>query len=160
MLNPLTNSQDIQTQQGKCNAHQQLRVLIADDSTLIRDRLSARLAGYTGIKVVGQAQDASETMESIRRLQPDAIILDWRMPGGGGLRVLQEIQREALQAAVIVFTNNADEQYRHKATAAGAHYVLDKYSEFGSIKEVLLTILSGLTAATEGACGCGCQTNL
>lgn len=118
-----------------------VRVLIADDSALIRKRLDAMLLPHSHIEVVGLAEDAVTAMEHIHRLLPHAIILDWHMPGGGGLQVLKELQSESCKPLVIVLTNYADEAYRTRAMAAGAHYFLDKSTEFSQVQDLLMTLM-------------------
>ena len=62
-----------------------MKVLIADDSVVIRDRLVAVLSALADIDVVGAVHDAQEVVEAFDRLRPDAVVLDIRMPKGGGL---------------------------------------------------------------------------
>ena len=67
-----------------------MRVLIADDSEVIVQRLMALLAHVRGVEIVDQVGTVEETREAVRRLRPDAVILDMQMPGGSGIDVLEE----------------------------------------------------------------------
>ena len=61
-----------------------MKVLIADDSELMRKRLITLISGLEGIDVIEEAEDCGETIKIIRELNPDVVILDIRMPGGSG----------------------------------------------------------------------------
>ena len=64
-----------------------MKVFIADDSPILRERLDAMLSELPGIKIVGQAGNVADAIETIRALHPDVVILDIRMPGGSGIGV-------------------------------------------------------------------------
>ena len=117
-----------------------MRILIADDAPLIRERLVALLAAQPGVVVVGEARDAPETLAALRRWSPDVLILDWRMPGGGGLQVLRAMQQARLSTMVIVLTNHVGDQYRTKALALGAHCLLDKVSDLPELRRLMLAL--------------------
>jgi DNA-binding NarL/FixJ family response regulator len=114
-----------------------LKVVVADDSELMRERLVAMISELETVELVGQASDANEALEIIQRLQPDVAILDIRMPGGGGIRVLETIKQEATPPVVIMLTAFPYPQYRRKCLQAGADYFTDKSTEFHSVGEVL-----------------------
>jgi DNA-binding NarL/FixJ family response regulator len=114
-----------------------MKVFIADDSALLRERLVALICDLEGMEVVGQAGDAAEALEAIRRLKPDVAVLDIRMPGGNGIQVLEAVKRQPAPPLVIMLTGFAYPQYRRKCLAAGADYFLDKTTEFERVAEVL-----------------------
>src|SRR6185436_13444857 len=99
-----------------------VEVVIADDSSAVRERLVSMLAELKGVEVVGQAQNVEEAIASIRALHPKAVILDIRMPGGSGINVLQNIKREQPAPVVIILTNYPYLQYRKKCLEAGADF--------------------------------------
>ena len=114
-----------------------MRVLIADDSEVIVQRLMALLAHVRGVEVVDQVGTVEETREAVRRLRPDAVILDMQMPGGSGIDVLESMKKDQLISTVIVLTNHPYEPYRKKCLQVGAKFFLDKSSEFEKVGEVL-----------------------
>jgi DNA-binding NarL/FixJ family response regulator len=114
-----------------------MKVFIADDSQSIRSRLVEMLCELEEIEVIGEAQDVPEAIDSIRRLKPDVVILDIRMPGGSGLDVMKCINEARLQTAVIVLTNYPFPQYRKKFENNGAKFFFDKAAEFEKIIDVL-----------------------
>jgi DNA-binding NarL/FixJ family response regulator len=114
-----------------------LKVVIADDSALVRERLVVMVSDLEGVEVVGQATDAPEAMEIIQRLKPDVVILDIRMPGGNGFQVLETIKETGGAPVVIMLTAFPYPQYRDKCLAAGADYFLDKATEFVRVIPVI-----------------------
>ena len=114
-----------------------MRVLIADDSEVVCQRLTALLSELPGVEVVGRARDSSEAISSIQELQPDAVILDIRMPGGSGIDVLRTIKKNDFAPRVIVLTNYPYPQYRKACMDAGAEFFLDKSTEFEKVTELI-----------------------
>jgi DNA-binding NarL/FixJ family response regulator len=113
-------------------------VVIADDSALVRQRLVATLPELVrGLEVVGEASDVPGAIESARRLQPDALILDARMPGGSGLDVLRELKRSASAPLVMVFTSFPSAEDRHAYLAAGADFFFSKAKDIPELLAVL-----------------------
>jgi len=114
-----------------------MRVFIADDSALVRERLISMLSELKEIEIVGQAQDPIEATNSILKLKPDLVILDIRMPGGSGIDVLKRIKKNKSAPVVIILTNYLYPQYRKKCKEIGAEFFFDKSSEFEKVTEVL-----------------------
>jgi DNA-binding NarL/FixJ family response regulator len=121
-----------------------LKVLIADDSVLLRERVAGLISEIEGVELAGQVGDAQEAVEAIRRLGPDVVILDIRMPKGNGMEVLQTIKRGPLPPVVIMFTAFPYPQYRQKCLEAGADYFFDKATEFECIADLLATLQGGM----------------
>ena len=113
------------------------RILIVDDSELVKDRLQELLAEKDGIKVIGTAGDTQQGISEIERLKPDLVILDIAMPGGGGMPVLKHIKATQSDCVVIVLTSYPYPQYRQAYLTAGAEYFFDKTSELGRLIVVL-----------------------
>jgi DNA-binding NarL/FixJ family response regulator len=107
-----------------------LKVFVADDSAFIRERLPDMLSELSGVEVVGQAEDGTGALASIRELNPDVVILDIRMPEMNGIDVLKELQNDKLRPIVMVMTNYPYAQYREKCRALGANYFFDKSKDF------------------------------
>ena len=118
----------------------QLRLLIADDSDVIVERLVAMLADVDGLQVVGRAANVLEASTALRTLKPDVLILDLRMSGGSGIDVLENMRGDPDAPIVIVFTNYSHAQYRRTCLESGARFFMDKSTEF----ERIGPLLSGL----------------
>lgn len=120
-----------------------IRVLIADDSAPVRERLADLLGDVDNVEVVGAAADANETLADIQKLQPDVVILDVQMPAGSGISVLRWAQHETVKPKFIMLTNFPYAQYRKTCLEAGASYFFDKSSEFDKIPQALEQLASG-----------------
>ena len=114
-----------------------MKVLIVDDSEILRDRLMAMLSEIIELENISQAKDVPDAMNSFQKLHPDVVILDIRMPGGSGIEVLQEMKKSSRPPVAIVFTNYPYPQYRRKCMEAGADFFFDKSTEFDKAMEVL-----------------------
>jgi DNA-binding NarL/FixJ family response regulator len=108
-------------------------VFIADDSLIVRERLVTMLDELAEIEIVGQAENVAEAIKTIRKVKPDVVILDIRMPGGSGIDVLRNIKQGEATPMVIILTNYPYLGYRQKCLRAGADFFLDKSTEFEQI---------------------------
>ena len=120
-----------------------MNLLIADDSTVVRERLAQMLTGVAGIEIVGQAWVVSEALESIRALRPEVVILDIEMRGGSGIDVLREVKRTYPSIVAIMFTNHVDPQYKRRCAALGADYFLCKSTDAGLLIEIVEQLARG-----------------
>ena len=113
-----------------------MRVVIADDSSVVRERLTAMLSDVEEVETIGQAQDVGDAIDSFEELKPDAVILDIQMPGGSGIDVLKHIKKEQPDTVVIILTNYPYPQYRKECMDEGADFFFDKSLEFERAVEV------------------------
>jgi DNA-binding NarL/FixJ family response regulator len=120
-----------------------MRVLIADNSALVRERLTYLLADLKGVEIAGQAKDALEARSLAKRLKPDVAILDVAMPKGIGSDVLIDVKKVNPSAKVIVLTNDAYPEIRNKCFDEGADYFFDKSTEFQKVVSVLKDMIPG-----------------
>jgi DNA-binding NarL/FixJ family response regulator len=119
-----------------------MRILIADDSAIVRERLISLLTDVQGIEVVGQAEDALEARNLAERMKPDVAILDLRMPNGSGADVLFDMKKLDPTPKVIMLTNYPHPENRKKCMDRGADYFFDKSTEFQRVVTVLKEMLS------------------
>ncbi|MEJ2286062.1 MAG: response regulator transcription factor [Desulfobacterales bacterium] len=117
-----------------------LTTYIVDDSKMMRERLIESVTDVPGIKILGQSGDPVEALDRIRKLQPDVVILDIRLPGRSGLDVLKDLKEAPAAPIVIMITNFPYRQYRQGSMAAGADYFFSKIDEFEKIRETLSRI--------------------
>lgn len=114
----------------------QLTVFLADDSSLIRERVVALLAA-NGMVVVGQASTPAGSIDGILSARPNVVVLDVQLDGGSGLEVLRAVRAAAPQIAVVVFSNAASPAYRKRYLSDGAAGFLDKSTEFDQLAQAV-----------------------
>lgn len=119
-----------------------MKILIADDSSLIRKKLKTLLSDIPEIEDFIEAENSVETIKLISETIPDIVILDIRLPGGGGIEVLEEINKKNLPVKKIVLTNYTYFQYKKKCLELGADYFFDKSTEFEKVKEVISNLIN------------------
>jgi len=118
-----------------------MKVFIADDSPILRERLKTMLSDFPEVEISGQAKDTPEAIKFIKELKPDIVILDIRMPGGSGIEVLQSIKKDRPDIKVIVFTNYPYPQYRKKCMNLGADFFFAKATESEEVPKVIEQLL-------------------
>ena len=124
------------------SAGRRTRVLIVDDSVVIREHVVSQLNELNGIEIVGQAGSVEEAISALRQFKPDVMTLDMRLPDGSGLDILRLIQREGLSTAVIILTSYPYPQYEVRARAAGAYAFLNKARDFGKLVDQMQALIT------------------
>ena len=104
----------------------ELRVVLADDSELIRQLLQQALSHVDGLRLIGMAVDGAEAMTLAKRCSPDVLILDIGMPYKSGIEVLKEIRRDNMSLVIVMFTAEPSSVIRDACLKAGADHFLDK----------------------------------
>ena len=104
-----------------------IKLFIADDSSVIRERLVSLINVLGRFDVVGVAKTIQESITGVAKLMTDVLILDMAMPGGSGYKVLQAVKLRPSAHLIIVLTNYPD--YRQRSLAEGADYFFDKPAE-------------------------------
>ena len=113
------------------------RILIADDSALVRQLLADRLGEIDDLEIVGEAADGVEAVEETEAARPEIVILDLQMPRMSGLQALRAIRQRAPETHVIVLTNHADPVYRRTCLDEGAAHFLDKSGDLDRLGDVI-----------------------
>lgn len=113
------------------------KLLIIDDSPLVREHIVQMISMIPDIDVVGQAETVSESLAALKKLAPDIIILDLQLPDGNGFEILNVVKKFFPRTKVIVLTNYPFPQHKTRALAEGAEYFFDKSMEFEKVIEVL-----------------------
>jgi two-component system, NarL family, response regulator DesR len=118
-----------------------MRVVIADDSTLMRERLQDVLRSFGQLEVVGTFNNGIDALKALQTLKPDLAILDIKMPGLSGLEVLKETRKVNKTIQFIILTLHGTEYYRQQAIASGANYFFSKVDDFEKIELVINDML-------------------
>jgi two-component system invasion response regulator UvrY len=103
-----------------------MNVLIADDHTVVRQGLKQILAAESDMVVVGEARNASETLELARNLDWDVLILDYSMPGANGLDVLKQIKHSYSRRPVLILSMHPEDAIAISTLRAGAAGYINK----------------------------------
>jgi DNA-binding NarL/FixJ family response regulator len=122
-----------------------IKVLIADDHALARGGLSGMLASDPEFEVVGEAADGAEAVEATRRLRPDVVVMDIRMPRMDGIEATRRIQTQPDSPRVLVLTTFDLDDYVYEALRAGASGFLLKDAPPGQLREAVRTVANGET---------------
>ncbi|NTW34323.1 MAG: response regulator transcription factor [Bacteroidetes bacterium] len=114
-----------------------MKILLADDSDLILERLQEMLSMYEQVDIVGSFTNGVEALEALRILKPDLAIIDLKMPGLSGLEVLNEIRKKDKKLKFIIFTFYTSEYYKTMAIKAGTDYFFSKIDDFEKVSKVV-----------------------
>ncbi len=126
-----------------------MRILIADDSELIRRCVSALLSAEPAWEICGEAPDSAEALRKARALQPNLILLDISMPGIGGLEVARHLRRELPETKIVVMSQHDPRHMRERVIDAGGDACLDK----GLLAIELITTIKKLTFSVHSESG-------
>lgn len=116
------------------------RILIVDDSPLVRQRLHALLLQHSDWEVCGEAADGQSAVELARRLTPDLIVLDFLLPGMNGLEIAQEIGRLIPGIPILMFSMHLSRQLVEAARKAGVRGAVAK-TDVGHVIEGVEALL-------------------
>ena len=103
-----------------------IKVLIADDHTLVRQGIRSLLALTSDIEIVGEAADGRQAIEKVRQLAPDVVLMDLAMPKMGGLEATRRIRKEFPATKVLAVTQYDDSEYVIPVIEAGARGFVTK----------------------------------
>jgi len=123
----------------------QIRLLLADDHGLFREGLRRLLADHPRVTVVGEAADAQEVLRRARRLQPDIVLMDVHMPGGG-IEATRTIRAELPDVQVLILTVSESEEDLMAAVRAGAKGYILKTADFDQLLRSIDTVAAGQPA--------------
>ena len=123
---------------------QRLRILIADDHTIIRRHVRSILEEYPRFNVCGEAQDGAKAIEQAQRLKPDVVVLNVSMPIVNGFDAAREIKAKVPQSAIVILSANADQRFVEEATKVGARaYVAKTKAGEPLIKAIEKAVIGG-----------------
>jgi two-component system response regulator NreC len=114
-----------------------IRVLLAEDHTIVRKGLRSILDAEDSIEVVGEAEDGRAAVEAVEHLRPDVVLMDISMPGLNGLEATRQIKHRAPHIRVLVLTMHTNEKYILQILQAGASGYLVKQA---AVEELISAI--------------------
>lgn len=122
-----------------------IRVVVVDDHPVVRDGVVATLSAAPGLEVVGQAASGPEAVRLTAARDPDVVVIDLRMPGGGGVEAVREMRARGLRAAVLVLTTYDTDSETVAAIEAGAIGYLLKDSSAETLIAAIRSTAAGET---------------
>jgi len=118
-----------------------MKIVIADDSDMLRERIKESLKEVENVDIVGEAKNGIEALKIIQEKNPDFVLLDIRMPEVCGIEVLKKMKETGSKSKVCIFTNYPYSQYKEKCMTEGADYFFDKSNDFQEIKDLIEQLL-------------------
>ena len=120
-----------------------IKILIADDHTIVREGLKQIVSNAPGLFVTGEASNGQETLDLIRKNNFDVILLDICMPEKDGLAILKQLKREKIELPVLVLSMHPEEQYAVRMLKMGAAGYLTKASASDELINAIKKIATG-----------------
>jgi len=120
-----------------------LRVLLADDHTVIREGLRVLLEAHPDIEVVGEVADGDEAVAEAKRLLPEVVVMDISMPRMNGARATEAISRECPGTRVLALTMHEDKGYLRLLVQAGASGYLLKRAASHDLLHAIRAVAAG-----------------
>ncbi len=122
-----------------------IKVLIADDHSLIRKGLEQLLELEGDIEVIGEASNGKEAVEKAIQLNPDVILMDVNMPVQNGVNAIRELKENGCKAKVVVLTIHDDQEYLVEAVKVGADGYIMKDAEVDHLIKAIRDVYRGET---------------
>lgn len=122
-----------------------IKILIADDHSLVREGIKQLLELEEDFQVVGQASNGIETLEKIRELHPDVLLLDINMPVLGGIPTLKRIKEEKLNVKTVILTIHEGREYLMETLELGALGYVLKDSDSASLSKAIKDAYAGIS---------------
>lgn len=120
-----------------------IRVLVVDDHELVRKGITRMLNDEDGIEVLGEASSGEEALELARKLQPNVVIMDVKMPGIGGIEATSKIVKALPDVQVLALSVYEEEPFPSRLLKAGAAGFLSKGAELDEMLRAVRTISAG-----------------
>ena len=120
-----------------------IRVMLADDHTLVRAGIRALLEKLPGVEVVGEAGDGREVLNLVKQHRPDVVLMDISMPGLNGLEAAARMAKEFPAVRVIILSMHHNEEYVWRALKAGVAGYLLKKSATAELETALQQVVRG-----------------
>jgi len=122
-----------------------IRVILADDHTIVRHGLSRSFQQEEDLEVIAQAKDGRSTVELARELSPDVVVMDISMPDLNGIEATRQIARESPQVKVIALSMHSGRKYVTEMFKAGASGYLLKNCDFEELADAVRIVAGGKT---------------
>jgi DNA-binding NarL/FixJ family response regulator len=120
-----------------------IRVVIADDHTIVREGLRQLLQASVDFDIVSEARNGHEVIQRVRELDFDVLLLDMSMPGKSGMELIKQVKSERPRLRILVLSMHQEHQYAVRAIKAGASGYLTKESASSQLAAAIRKVASG-----------------
>ena len=120
-----------------------IKIVIADDHTIVREGLKRIVSSVDDMEVVGEAADGIEVMQRVRELSFDVLMLDLSMPGRSGMELIKLLRAEEPKLRILVLSMHQELQYAVRAIKSGASGYLTKESAPAQLEQAIRKIAAG-----------------
>ena len=120
-----------------------IRIVVADDHTIVREGLKQLLGAAGDLEVVGEASDGGQVMERVRALDFELLLLDMSMPGRSGIELIKLVRAEKPKLRILILSMHEESQYAVRAIRAGAAGYLTKESASKQLVEAIRKVAAG-----------------
>jgi DNA-binding NarL/FixJ family response regulator len=127
----------------KCDAPEAKRIVIVDDHPLFRKGLEELIHSAGSFAVCGEAGNAAEAMEVIRKLNPDLAIVDLSLPGANGIELIKNIRAEFPKLPILVLSMHDESLYALRALRAGAEGYVMKHEAMANVIQAIREVFDG-----------------
>ena len=131
-------------------AEMNIRVLLSDDHRMVREGLRTLLDKEPNIEVVGEAEDGRSTIELVRKLRPQVVVMDITMPDLNGMDATRKIIEELPSVKVLALSMHTDQRFVERMLNAGAKGYLPKDCAFEELARAIRTVVSNETYLSPG----------
>ena len=139
----MTKSARSTNQNPKCELPEAKRIVIVDDHPLFRKGLEQLIHSDGVLAVCGEAENASEAMDLIRKVSPDLAIVDLSLPGANGIELIKNIRAEFPKLPVLVLSMHDESLYAVRALRAGADGYVMKHEAMANVTHAIREIFNG-----------------
>jgi DNA-binding NarL/FixJ family response regulator len=134
---------EIQAPQVNQEGLGQIKIMIVDDHTILRDSLRALFGAYDDIKIIGEASDGEQALDKARELDPDVIVMDLALRGMDGAEAIQRLVSSNPKAKVLVLTQYSDREHVISSIKAGACGYIPKQASGPEVVAAIRTVFRG-----------------
>ena len=127
-----------------------LRIVLAEDHTILREGLKALLSSDPRFEIIGEAPDGREAVRCVEKLEPDLLLMDLSMPRMSGMDAIREIKKRYPEIKIIALTVHKTEEYLLTTLQAGADGYVLKDATHDELKMAINNVMSGKSYLSPG----------